>query len=168
MLPALLFCLAAAWIPASAQRWRRATIRRRRCMSAMGNARRRGNCASFQGICDRLGIRDRLVVRNEALRAIGGSALDRPAIAVPESARRVRMFQSGAGVPVTYVPFPQRAFSCCRGELGGGAGGGRRSTLERSSRTVPAIPTAGRSIIVHSTKWCGRARRKGPSESSRR
>src|SRR5256885_15475440 len=30
---------------------------------------------AFQGICDRLGIDDRLVVRNDALRAIGGSAL---------------------------------------------------------------------------------------------
>src|SRR5207244_13006134 len=30
---------------------------------------------SFFGICDRLGIRDRLVVRNEALRGIGGSEL---------------------------------------------------------------------------------------------
>ena len=30
---------------------------------------------AFDGICDRLGIRERLVVRNEALRAIGGSAL---------------------------------------------------------------------------------------------
>src|SRR5713101_4347707 len=40
---------------------------------------------SFFGICDRLGIRDRLVVRNEALRAIGGSALTDSNIAVPES-----------------------------------------------------------------------------------
>ena len=54
---------------------------------------------SFYGICDRLGIRDRLVVRNDALRAIGGSALTDASIAVPES-------QSPAhGVPVTYVPF---------------------------------------------------------------
>ena len=40
---------------------------------------------AFLGICDRLGIRDRLLVRNEALRAIGGSALTDPDIAVPES-----------------------------------------------------------------------------------
>src|ERR1700687_4634910 len=40
---------------------------------------------SFDNICDRLGIRDRLLVRNEALRAIGGSALTDPSIAVPEA-----------------------------------------------------------------------------------
>src|SRR5271155_6173366 len=40
---------------------------------------------SFESICDRLGIRDRLVVRNEALRAIGGSALTDSRIAVPQA-----------------------------------------------------------------------------------
>src|SRR5256885_7040208 len=40
---------------------------------------------AFPAICDRLHIRDRLVVRNEALRAIGGSALTDPEIAVPDS-----------------------------------------------------------------------------------
>jgi len=54
---------------------------------------------SFSGICDRLKIRDRLIVRNEALRAIGGSALTDKNIAVPES------HALGKGVPVTYVPF---------------------------------------------------------------
>jgi len=58
---------------------------------------------SFNSICDRLGIRDRLVVRNEALRAIGGSALTDPDIAVPEThAVGLGLL---AGVPVTYVPF---------------------------------------------------------------
>jgi 7-cyano-7-deazaguanine synthase len=59
---------------------------------------------AFQGICDRLGIRDRLVVRNEALRAIGGSALTDSHIAVPES------HAIGSGVPVTYVPFRNAHF----------------------------------------------------------
>jgi 7-cyano-7-deazaguanine synthase len=59
---------------------------------------------SFDNICDRLGIRDRLVVRNEALRAIGGSALTDARIAVPES------HTVGAGVPVTYVPFRNAHF----------------------------------------------------------
>jgi 7-cyano-7-deazaguanine synthase len=59
---------------------------------------------SFQGICDRLGIRDRLVVRNDALRTIGGSALTDPSIAVPES------HAVGHGVPVTYVPFRNAHF----------------------------------------------------------
>ncbi len=59
---------------------------------------------SFLQICDRLGIRDRLVVRNEALRAIGGSALTDPNIAVPES------HTIGSDIPVTYVPFRNAHF----------------------------------------------------------
>jgi 7-cyano-7-deazaguanine synthase len=54
---------------------------------------------SFLTICDRLGIRDRLLVRNEALRAIGGSALTDPRMDVPESPA------IGHVIPVTYVPF---------------------------------------------------------------
>jgi len=59
---------------------------------------------SFLAICDRLKIRDRMVVRNEAFRAIGGSALTDPSIAVP-SAENI-----GQGVPVTYVPFRNAHF----------------------------------------------------------
>ena len=59
---------------------------------------------SFEAICDRLGISSRLIVRNEALRTIGGSALTDATISVPES-RAV-----GAGVPVTYVPFRNAHF----------------------------------------------------------
>jgi 7-cyano-7-deazaguanine synthase len=59
---------------------------------------------SFEGICERLGIRERLVVRNEALGAIGGSALTDSSIAVPEA------LNLGAGVPVTYVPFRNAHF----------------------------------------------------------
>jgi 7-cyano-7-deazaguanine synthase len=59
---------------------------------------------AFLEICDRLGIRERLVVRNEALRAIGGSALTDPNIAVPESAT------IGHEIPVTYVPFRNAHF----------------------------------------------------------
>ncbi len=59
---------------------------------------------SFESICDRLRIRDRLLVRNEALRAIGGSALTDSSIAVPEA------HAIGAGVPVTYVPFRNAHF----------------------------------------------------------
>ncbi len=59
---------------------------------------------SFLAICDRLGIHDRLVVRNEALRAIGGSALTDPKIAVPES------HLTGLEIPVTYVPFRNAHF----------------------------------------------------------
>ena len=59
---------------------------------------------SFLGICDRLRIRDRLLVRNEALRAIGGSALTDPSIAVPDS------HLMGKEIPVTYVPFRNAHF----------------------------------------------------------
>jgi len=59
---------------------------------------------SFVRICGRLGIRDRLIVRNEALRAIGHSALTDQNIAVPRSE------EAGSGVPVTYVPFRNAHF----------------------------------------------------------
>ncbi len=59
---------------------------------------------AFQRICDRLGIHDRLLVRNDALRAIGGSALTDLNIQIPESQ------YVGAGVPVTYVPFRNAHF----------------------------------------------------------
>jgi len=58
---------------------------------------------AFLAICDRLGIHQRLVVRNEALPAIGGSALTDERIPVPES-------DLGHGIPVTYVPFRNAHF----------------------------------------------------------
>jgi 7-cyano-7-deazaguanine synthase len=61
---------------------------------------------AFLGVCDRLAIRDRLMVRNDALRAIGGSALTDPNIAVPESA----LTGLGNEIPVTYVPFRNTHF----------------------------------------------------------
>jgi len=63
---------------------------------------------SFERICDRLEIRDRLIVRNEALRAIGGSALTDSNIAVPESHGIVANVP--ASIPVTYVPFRNAHF----------------------------------------------------------
>ena len=83
---------------------------------------------SFFGICDRLGIRDRLVVRNEALRAIGGSALTDSNIAVPGSGAphqrisiqempdqrtprpRVMEHEPVQDIPGTYVPFRNAHF----------------------------------------------------------
>ena len=59
---------------------------------------------SFLAICDRLNIRDRLVVRNEALSAIGGSALTDENIAVPIAPA------AGQEIPVTYVPFRNAHF----------------------------------------------------------
>jgi 7-cyano-7-deazaguanine synthase len=59
---------------------------------------------AFFAICDRLGIRDRLLVRNEALSAIGGSALTDRDIDIPES------HAIGRDIPVTYVPFRNAHF----------------------------------------------------------
>src|SRR5580693_5405911 len=70
---------------------------------------------AFEAICDRLGIRDRLLVRNEALRAIGGSALTDSNIAIPEvSITQAPGFgisiNAPADIPVTYVPFRNAHF----------------------------------------------------------
>jgi len=59
---------------------------------------------SFLSICERLSIHDKLVVRNEALRTIGGSALTDDSIAVPRSEA------VGHNIPVTYVPFRNAHF----------------------------------------------------------
>ena len=64
---------------------------------------------AFFAICDRLGIRDRLLVRNEALSAIGGSALTDRKIGVPES-QGPGIHLSGDDIPVTYVPFRNAHF----------------------------------------------------------
>src|ERR1035437_10568313 len=59
---------------------------------------------SFLAICKRLRIHDQLRVRNEALRAIGGSALTDDAIAVPKA-------EAGShSIPLTPVPFRNAAF----------------------------------------------------------
>jgi 7-cyano-7-deazaguanine synthase len=59
---------------------------------------------SFIAICRRLNIHDKLMVRNEALRAIGGSALTDDEIAIPNAE------SMGKGIPVTYVPFRNAHF----------------------------------------------------------
>lgn len=60
---------------------------------------------SFERICDQLGVKRRLAIRNEALSIIGGSALTDDEIEVPEAGEQI-----GAGVPVTYVPFRNAHF----------------------------------------------------------
>jgi len=67
---------------------------------------------AFQGICDRLGIKDRLLLRNPVFAAIGGSALTDDKIAVPKAAAE---FHGTAPdqqqqIPVTYVPFRNAHF----------------------------------------------------------
>ena len=72
----------------------------------MDSAPKSASGEAFFAICDRLGIRDRLLVRNEALSAIGGSALTDPqhrrsGVALPDS---------DSDIPVTYVPFRNAHF----------------------------------------------------------
>jgi len=59
---------------------------------------------SFLAVCQRLKIPDKLMVRNEALSVIGGSALTDESIAVPDAET------IGHAVPVTYVPFRNAHF----------------------------------------------------------
>jgi 7-cyano-7-deazaguanine synthase len=59
---------------------------------------------AFVSICDALGIESRLIVKNDALRVIGGSALTDNKITVPE------WHAVGEDIPVTYVPFRNAHF----------------------------------------------------------
>jgi 7-cyano-7-deazaguanine synthase len=75
---------------------------------------------SFLAICDWLDIRHRLLLRNEALRAIGGSALTDPNLAVPEAGGEFAGRSPGqasaapaadaSAIPITYVPFRNAHF----------------------------------------------------------
>src|SRR5580698_4875241 len=60
---------------------------------------------SFLAICQRLNIQEKLLVRNDALRAIGGSALTDENIPVPTGGHT-----SSPDIPVTYVPFRNAHF----------------------------------------------------------
>lgn len=59
---------------------------------------------AFDAICDRLEINDRLAVRNDSLKAIGGSALTDRNLRVPEAG------EIGKEIPITYVPFRNAHF----------------------------------------------------------
>ena len=60
---------------------------------------------AFTEICDRLGIQRRLIVRNQALSQIGGSALTDSSLAVPNAGPEI-----GSHGPITYVPFRNAHF----------------------------------------------------------
>jgi 7-cyano-7-deazaguanine synthase len=64
---------------------------------------------AFEEIAEFYGVRERLAVRLDHFRAIGGSALTDPAIAVPENELRVPGPRGGL-IPVTYVPFRNAHF----------------------------------------------------------
>jgi len=66
---------------------------------------------AFEQICDRLGIRRRLAVRNEVFGRIGGSALIDERIEVPKVRKEAAANAIGTGaIPVTYVPFRNAHF----------------------------------------------------------
>jgi len=62
---------------------------------------------AFEEMADFYGVQERLVVRFDAFRQIGGSALTDQRIAVPESGAALA---AGARIPVTYVPFRNAHF----------------------------------------------------------
>jgi 7-cyano-7-deazaguanine synthase len=68
---------------------------------------------SFHGVCERLGIKDRLVFRDPVFRLIGGSALTDEQISVPEAKPEFHGSapdERGSRIPVTYVPFRNAHF----------------------------------------------------------
>ena len=71
-----------------------------------GQPTERKELACFQAIADHLNVKDRLVADVGYLKAIGGSALTDPGIAIP-AADLTR-----PGVPATYVPFRNAHFLC--------------------------------------------------------
>ncbi len=67
---------------------------------------------SFLAICQRLNIHEKLLVRNDLFRAIGGSALTDENIPVPsgDAAGHAIGRKIGKHIPVTYVPFRNAHF----------------------------------------------------------
>ena len=76
---------------------------------------------AFEAICERLGIQKRMIIRNDALRQIGGSALTDTSIAIPDAAGDFHGRKPDAdpltvdhrpstSVPITYVPFRNAHF----------------------------------------------------------
>lgn len=64
---------------------------------------------AFEAIADFYGVRDRLVVKLDHFRAIGGSALTDKGIQVPENELEATG-PAGNTIPVTYVPFRNAHF----------------------------------------------------------
>jgi 7-cyano-7-deazaguanine synthase len=64
---------------------------------------------AFEGIAEFYGVREKLMVRLEHFRAIGGSALTDANIAVPEN-KLDQAGTHGSTIPVTYVPFRNAHF----------------------------------------------------------
>jgi 7-cyano-7-deazaguanine synthase len=75
--------------------------------ASYGQRTERRERQSFEEIADFYNVRDRLVIRLDALRQIGGSALTDSRIAVPEEGTALA---PQSGIPITYVPFRNAHF----------------------------------------------------------
>jgi 7-cyano-7-deazaguanine synthase len=78
-----------------------------------GQRTERRELDAFKRICDHLGIRLRLVIRNPVFAVIGGSALTDDRIDVPEAQPEFHgsaPSERGSQIPVTYVPFRNAHF----------------------------------------------------------
>ncbi|MFY9532205.1 MAG: 7-cyano-7-deazaguanine synthase QueC [Candidatus Acidiferrales bacterium] len=73
--------------------------------ASYGQLTERRERRAFDEIADFYDVRERLVVRLDSLRQIGGSALTDSRIAVPEQG-----LNAAAGIPITYVPFRNAHF----------------------------------------------------------
>jgi 7-cyano-7-deazaguanine synthase len=73
-----------------------------------GQRTERRERAAFEAIADFFGVRERLVVQLDHLKAIGGSALTDERLNVPEDEPHKPV--AGYSIPVTYVPFRNAHF----------------------------------------------------------
>jgi 7-cyano-7-deazaguanine synthase len=75
--------------------------------ASYGQRTERRERRAFEEIADFYGVRERLAVRFDVFRQIGGSALTDMGVAVPETGGALA---AGAEIPVTYVPFRNAHF----------------------------------------------------------
>lgn len=75
--------------------------------ASYGQRTERRERRAFDDVADFWGVRDRLVVRFDALSQIGGSALTDRGMAVPETGEALA---PDAGIPISYVPFRNAHF----------------------------------------------------------
>src|SRR4029077_20508930 len=75
--------------------------------ASYGQRTERRERRAFDEVADFYGVRERLVVRFDLFRQIGGSALTDAAVAIPEAGEPLT---AEAEIPVTYVPFRNAHF----------------------------------------------------------
>jgi len=75
--------------------------------ASYGQRTERRELRAFEDVADFYDVRERLVVRFDALSQIGGSALTDKNIDVPECGEALR---SDSGIPISYVPFRNAHF----------------------------------------------------------